>query len=61
MITNTTLVFSADVARKLLKAGYQIVDIRPDKMDPDNKKSIFVFRNDFGLDEAIQKLVQNRR
>lgn len=61
MITNTTLVFSADVARKLLKAGYQIVDIRPDKMDSDNKRSIFVFRNDSGLDEFIQKLVQNRR
>lgn len=53
--------FSADIARKLLKAGYQIVDIRPDKMDPDNKRSIFVFRNDSGLDEFIQKLVQNRR
>lgn len=61
MIENTTLVFSADVARRLLKQGYKIVDIRPDKLDPESKRSVFVFQNADGLDDAIHRIAKSRR
>ena len=46
-------VFTAKVARKLLKEGYQIVDIKPDRLDPDHKRTLFLFKNEDGLMEKI--------
>lgn len=47
-------VFTAMKARELLKSGYTIADIKPDKNDPDNKRSIFIFRNEEGLFEKLK-------
>lgn len=52
------MVFTADMARQLLRQGYSIVDIKPDKLDKEGKRSVFVFRNENGLQEAIAKLVK---
>ena len=46
-------VFTAKKARKLLKEGYQIVDIKPDRLDPDHKRTLFLFKNENGLIEKI--------
>lgn len=46
-------VFTAKVARRLLKEGYQIVDIKPDRLDPDHKRTLFLFKNEDGLIEKI--------
>ena len=46
-------VFTAKKARKLLKEGYQIVDIKPDRLDPDHKRTLFLFKNEDGLMEKI--------
>lgn len=46
-------VFTAKKARKLLKEGYQIVDIKPDRLDPDHKRTLFLFKNKDGLMEKI--------
>ena len=46
-------VFTAKVARKLLKEGYTIVDIKPDRLDPDHKRTLFLFKNENGLMEKI--------
>lgn len=41
---DTKLIFSPNVARKLLKLGNIIIDIKPNR---DNKlKTVFVFKND---------------
>lgn len=48
-------VFTASVARKLLAKGYTIVDIKPDRNDPDGKRSVFVFKNETGLEELIRE------
>lgn len=37
------LVCDARVARKLLKKGYVVIDIKPNKSNPD--KSVFIFEN----------------
>lgn len=46
-------VFTAKVARKLLKEGFTIVDIKPDRLDPDHKRTLFLFKNEDGLIEKI--------
>lgn len=45
-ITNdSTCIKSARIARKLLKKGHKIIDIKPDKNDPQHKRSVFVFES----------------
>lgn len=38
------LIFNAGACRSLLKAGCQIIDVKPDRENTD--KSVFVFKND---------------
>lgn len=46
-------VFTAKVARKLLREGFIIVDIKPDRLNPDHKRTLFLFKNEDGLMEKI--------
>lgn len=48
------LIFSAGVARHLLKMGCTMIDIKPSRED--NKMSVFVFRKDEQFDAAIEKI-----
>lgn len=49
-------IFTAKIARQLLRENFEIVDLKPDKLDPDHKKTIFVFRNKEGLLERLKEL-----
>lgn len=46
-------VFTAKKARKLLKGGYQIVDIKPDKTDFEGKRTLFLFKYEDGIMESL--------
>ena len=46
-------VFTAKKARELLREGFTIVDIKPDRLDPDHKRTLFLFKNEDGLIEKI--------
>lgn len=48
-------IFTANVARKLLKDGYTLVDIKPDKTDEDGKRTVFVFKNENNIMEKIKE------
>lgn len=48
------LVFNAGVARKLLKAGCVIVDIKQSRENPD--KTVFAFKNDDKFKEEFEKI-----
>lgn len=48
-------IFTAKVARELLKDGFILVDIKPDKHDLDGKRSVFIFKNDENLMEKIKE------
>ena len=48
-------VFTAKKARKLLKEGYQIVDIKPDRLDKDHKRTLFLFKNE---DRLMEKIIE---
>ena len=48
-------IFTASKARELLKDGrFTLIDIKPDKTDPDRKRSVFVFKNEKGILEKIK-------
>ena len=48
-------IFTASKARELLKDGrFTIIDIKPDKYDPDRKRSLFVFKNTEGLEDKLK-------
>ena len=49
----TIIIFAASKARKLLKEGFQIVDIKPNRRDETHMQSVFVFK----FDEKILKFL----
>ena len=48
------LVTDARVARKLLKKGYFVIDIKPNKSNPD--KSVFIFENTDEFKIALEEV-----
>lgn len=59
----TRLVFKVNVARKLLRMGYRIVDIKPAKTkdgQTDFNKSIYVFADENNIAEEIKRLTKNQ-
>lgn len=46
-------VFTAKKARELLREGFTIVDIKPDRLDSDHKRTLFLFKNEDGIMEKI--------
>ncbi len=59
MEKNTIIIFTAKLARNLLKDGFTIVDIKPDKTDKDGKRSVFVFKKESNIEEAIKEYEKN--
>jgi len=53
MQNDVKLIFTAKLARHLLKNGYQIIDIKPNKDNPD--RTVFIFINCEGLKESIRE------
>ena len=48
------LVFNMGVGRALLKAGCQVIDVKPDKTNPD--KTVLVFKNDELFQEEFERI-----
>lgn len=48
----TKVVFSAKLARDLIRKGFKVVDIKPDRTDKDKKRSVFIF-------ELTDELLEN--
>lgn len=60
MDKNPRIVIKPAVARKLLKLGYKIIDIKPQRQESgfiDFTRSVFLFEYEDGLDDDIQKLL----
>ena len=56
------LIIKPSIARKLLKMGFRIIDIRPQKQEDgttDFTRCAFVFENVEGLKEAFESLKNN--
>lgn len=60
----TRLVFKTNIARKLLRMGYRIVDLKPYKNENgefDFTRSIYVFADENDIDKEIMKLANSQR
>lgn len=55
MMKESITIFTAKMARRLLKEGFTICDIKPDKLDTDGKRSVFIFKNEDGLLEKVEQ------
>lgn len=53
MPNEVKLIFTAKLARYLLKQRYQIVDIKPNKDNPE--RTVFIFADCDGLKESIRE------
>lgn len=60
-LRTSKIVYDARIARELLRLGYTIIDIKPDKYDKDKKRTIFVFNNDEGLEKDIYDISEKYR
>ncbi len=49
------VIFTAKAARKLLKSGFTMIDVKPDKNDIDGKRSVFVFKYQDGIFEMLNE------
>lgn len=51
-------IFAANIARKLIKDNYTLIDIKPDRTDVDKKRTVFVFKNENDIIEKIKKYTE---
>lgn len=54
-IRKSRLIFDAKIARKLLKMGFVVIDIKPNRENTD--KSIFVFENTEEFKQVLTQLI----
>ena len=52
----TIIIFTASKARELLKAGFQIIDIKPDHKDKTHMRSVFIFRYDERIQQYLKEM-----
>ena len=57
-IRETKLIFAPNIARKLLKCGCSIVDIKANKED--QNKTVFVFKNDEHFQQSLSSILQDK-
>lgn len=58
----TRLVFKVSIARKLVRMGYRIVDLKPSRTkdgETDFDKTIYVFADENNIKYEIEKLTKN--
>lgn len=48
------LIYTGRAARGLLRLGYEIIDVKPDKNNPE--RTVFIFRDVPGLKDDLRKL-----
>lgn len=60
-VKDSKIIYDPRVAREFLKMGYTIIDIKPDKFDKSRKRTVFVFKNENGLEEKISVVAEKFR
>ena len=53
---DAVVVWCCKIARKLLKLGYTIIDIKPAREN--RERSVFVFRNENNIDDVIHDMLK---
>lgn len=55
---DSVIIFSPSKARKLLKEGYMMIDLKPDKKDVTHQRSLFVFLRTQKLMNRLRELTK---
>lgn len=53
---DSIVIFSVTKARHLLRAGFQIIDIKPDRKDKTHMRSVFVFQYDERIQQYLKEM-----
>ena len=53
---DSIIIFSATRARELLRAGFQIIDIKPVRKDKTHMRSVFVFLYDENIQQYLKEM-----
>lgn len=51
----------AAIARELLHRNCKLIDLKPDKTDPDGKRSVFIFEDNDYFQEVFQKVLDENK
>ena len=51
-------IFKPSRARKLIKLGYRVYDIKLDKNEPEKERTIFIFENSEKFQLDLAKIIQ---
>lgn len=52
------IVYKRSLAQKLVKQGYKIIDVQPNRKD--ENRTVFFFENEDGLEERIKDLAHGQ-
>lgn len=58
---DTKVIIKSSIAKALLKRGNKIVDIKPDKDDPDHKRSVFVFEQNEKFNNDLNEIMLEKK
>ena len=51
----------AQIARQLLQRGARMIDLKPDRDDPDHKRSVYIFEQDDNFERIFSELIEENR
>lgn len=51
----------AQIARQLLQRGARMIDLKPDRDDPDHKRSVYIFQQDDDFERIFSELIEENR
>lgn len=49
------VIYKGSIARELLRKGYRIIDVKPNKEQP--LATVFIFKNETGLLKELEELI----
>ena len=51
----------AQIARQLLQRGARMIDLKPDRDDPDRKRSVYIFEQDENFEKIFSDIIEENK
>ena len=51
----------AQIARQLLHKGAKMIDLKPDRDDPDRKRSVYIFEQNDDFEKIFESIIEENR
>ena len=59
--TKGKVIRKSQIARQLLQRGAKMIDLKPDRNDPDRKRSVFVFEDDENFQKVFAEILAENK